>query len=62
MYAISISVPGGMRRYFIRDKWYARKRRLESTAIMALHFRFINLCQVNTAECASRYKDVTSLN
>jgi hypothetical protein len=62
MYAINISVSGGTLRYFIRGKWYARKRRLESTDIMALDFRFIHLYQVNTAECANRYKYVTSLN
>lgn len=41
MYAINFSVSGGTRRYFIRGKWYARERRLESADIMALNFMFI---------------------
>jgi hypothetical protein len=62
MYAINISVSGGTLMYIIRGKWYARKRRLESTDIMALNFRFIHLYQVNTDKCTNRNKDVTSLN
>jgi hypothetical protein len=55
-------VSGGICRCFVLDTWYARKRKWESTDIIALNFRFIHLKQVNTAECTSIREDITGLN